>query len=119
MQPSKAGAAASPWLPSPGNWRTSCRSWEPWLQGQSGFLGRQLFWDPQRGEATLLIHWASPQAWNAIPPAAVERVQAQFEALAAELSGEGPGNPFPLVFEGALLPQGGTIDVESDHLEQP
>ncbi len=80
-------------------------SWEPWLKHQPGFLGRDLFWDPATEEGTLLIRWSSREAWKSIPPAEVERVQARFEMLACEHTGQNQGNPFPLVFEGELLPQ--------------
>jgi uncharacterized protein (TIGR03792 family) len=79
-------------------------SWEPWLAQQPGFLDRQLLWDPEREEGTLLIHWASRAQWEAIPPTAVARVQERFEALARQATGTPQGNPFPLVFEGELQP---------------
>ena len=80
-------------------------SWEPWLNQQTGFLGRDLFWDPATEEGTLLIRWSSREAWKSISPAEVERVQERFETLAREQTGDNQGNPFPLVFEGELLPQ--------------
>ena len=80
-------------------------SWEPWLKQQPGFLGRDLFWDPATEEGTLLIRWSSRQAWKSIPTAEVETVQERFETLAREATGQRQGNPFPLVFEGELLPQ--------------
>ena len=79
-------------------------SWEPWLAKQKGFIGRELFWDPQSEEATLLIRWSSREAWKAIPQQEVEAVQESFEQLARESTGQKTGNPFPLVFEGELLP---------------
>jgi uncharacterized protein (TIGR03792 family) len=79
-------------------------SWEPWLQQQAGYLGRQLLWDPSREEGTLLIRWASRQQWKAIPLVEVEAVQQQFEQLARQATGLPQGNPFPLVFEGELQP---------------
>ena len=80
-------------------------SWEPWLKQQPGFLGRELFWDPATEEGTLLIRWSSRKAWKSISMAEVETVQERFETLAREQTGQGQGNPFPLVFEGELLPQ--------------
>lgn len=80
-------------------------SWEPWLAQQSGFLGRDLLWDPETEEGTLLIRWSSRKAWKAIPSEQVAEVQNRFEQLAREamaLSQE-IDNPFPLVFEGELL----------------
>ena len=80
-------------------------SWEPWLAQQAGFLDRQLLWDPDREEGTLLIHWRSREQWKAIPEQEVEQVQQRFESLAREATGRRQGNPFPLVFEGELLPR--------------
>ena len=79
-------------------------SWELWLAQQPGFLGRDLLWDPEREEGTLLIRWASRAQWKAIPVAEVEAVQERFEQLAREATGTRQGNPFPLVFEGELQP---------------
>lgn len=79
-------------------------SWEPWLAQQQGFLGRDLLWDPNSEEGTLLIRWSSRDAWKAIPGEEVEAVQQRFERLAREGTGQAEGNPFPLVFEGELLP---------------
>ena len=80
-------------------------SWEPWLERQQGFLDRQLLWDPDREEGTLLIHWRSREAWQSIPQTEIDQVQQRFEALARAATGSEQGNPFPLVFEGQLLPQ--------------
>jgi len=79
-------------------------SWEPWLQQQQGYLGRDLFWDAESEEGTLLIRWASREQWKQIPEAEVEAVQERFEQLARTATGRGQGNPFPLVFEGELVP---------------
>ena len=79
-------------------------SWEPWLAKQKGFIGRELLWDPQSEQGTLLIRWSSRDAWKAIPQQDVEAVQERFEQLARESTGQKDGNPFPLVFEGELLP---------------
>ena len=80
-------------------------SWEPWLAKQDGFLGRDLLWDPETEEGTLLIRWASREQWKAIPTAEVAQIQEQFERIARDGMGQTSGNPFPLVFEGELLPQ--------------
>jgi uncharacterized protein (TIGR03792 family) len=79
-------------------------SWEPWLAQQEGYLGRDLLWDPEREEGTLLIRWASREQWKAIPLGEVESVQDRFEQLARQATGTRQGNPFPLVFEGELQP---------------
>ena len=80
-------------------------SWEPWLAQQSGFLGRDLLWDPETEEGTLLIRWSSRQAWKAIPSEQVAEVQNRFEQLAREVMAlpQEMDNPFPLVFEGELI----------------
>jgi uncharacterized protein (TIGR03792 family) len=80
-------------------------SWQPWLAAQPGFLQRQLLWDPEREEGTLLIHWRSREHWKAIPPGEVAGVQERFERLARQATGRSQGNPFPLLFEGELQPQ--------------
>ena len=80
-------------------------SWEPWLSKKSGFLGRKLFWDPLREEATVMITWASYSQWKDIPKGEIDAVQERFEQLAREGTGQEIGNPFPLIHEGELLPQ--------------
>jgi uncharacterized protein (TIGR03792 family) len=80
-------------------------SWGPFLARQDGFLGRELFWDPGREEAVLLIRWASRTQWQSIPTPELEQVQERFEQIARQGTGVAAGNPFPLVFEGELEPQ--------------
>ena len=80
-------------------------SWEPWLARQQGFLGRDLLWNPETEEGTLLIRWRSREAWKAIPEQEVTAVQQRFEQLAREATGQRLGNPFPLLDAGELLPQ--------------
>ena len=79
-------------------------SWDPWLAQQPGFLGRELLWDSDREEGTLLIRWASREQWKQIPEAEIEAVQERFEQLARQATGQSQGNPFPLLFEGELQP---------------
>ena len=79
-------------------------SWEPWLAQQEGYLGRDLRWDAEREEGTLLIRWASREQWKRISASEVEAVQERFEQLARAATGAAEGNPFPLVFEGELVP---------------
>ena len=55
-------------------------SWQPWLEQQPGFEGRELFWDPEREEGLLLIRWSSREQWKAIPSEEVDQVQEVFEA---------------------------------------
>ena len=80
-------------------------SWEPWLQKQDGFLGRQLLWDPKDEEATLLIGWESRAVWKNISQKEINLVQSDFEKIARKETGETSGNPFPLIFEGELNPE--------------
>ena len=82
-------------------------SWQPWLEQQSGFEGRQLFWDPQREEGLLLIRWSSREQWKAIPAAEVERVQEVFEAQVNQALKRDPAAEplFPLLADGELQVQ--------------
>ena len=80
-------------------------SWEPWLLKQNGFLGRQLFWDPKVEEATLLIGWESRAVWKSISQTEINLVQQEFENIARKETGEISGNPFPLIYEGELIPE--------------
>ena len=81
------------------------KSWEPWLKEKSGFLDRQLLWDKDKEEAIVLITWSSRREWKSIPQAEISSVQEIFEETARELTNQKVGNPFPIVFEGELLPQ--------------
>jgi len=82
-------------------------SWQPWLEQQQGFVGRDLFWDPQREEGLLLIRWTSREQWKAIPQAEVLRVQERFEAQVNQALNRPAEAPplFPLLAEGELLAQ--------------
>ena len=80
-------------------------TWEPWLNEQKGFLGRQLLWDPEKEEAILLISWASKSDWKDIPQADIESVQEDFEQLAMKAPGKRLANPFPINDQGELIPQ--------------
>ena len=80
-------------------------SWEKWLLKQDGFLGRQLFWDPNNEEATLLIGWESRTAWKNISQSEINLVQQEFEDIARNETGKNSVNPFPLIYEGELNPE--------------
>ena len=80
-------------------------SWEPWLLKQDGFLGRQLFWDPKVEEATLLIGWESKAVWKKISQSEINLVQRDFEKIARQETGLTSRNPFPLIYEGELIPE--------------
>tara|TARA_B100002052_G_scaffold242878_1_gene227852 strand:- start:254 stop:676 length:423 start_codon:yes stop_codon:yes gene_type:complete len=85
------------------------RTWQPWLEDQDGFLGRDLYWDPQLQQGVLLIRWNSHDQWKAITPEAVEQVQQRFDATVRSALGQSessePRSPFPLVMEGELIVQ--------------
>jgi uncharacterized protein (TIGR03792 family) len=85
--------------------RAERQSWEPWLQKQSGFLERRIYWDATSEEGVLLIHWASRHQWQGIAAAEVERVQERFDQLARQGTGRSDPHPFPLLFSGELIPQ--------------
>ena len=80
-------------------------SWEPWLLKQDGFMGRQLFWDPNVEEATLLIGWESKAVWKKISQSEINLVQRDFEEIARKETGVISINPFPLIYEGELIPE--------------
>ena len=82
-------------------------SWQPWLEQQQGFLGRDLYWDPQRQEGVLLIRWATREQWKSIPEDEVLRVQALFEAEVNQALDRVTDAPplFPLLAEGELFLQ--------------
>ena len=81
------------------------KSWEPWLSKKEGFIDRQLLWDQKKEEAILLIRWASREQWKNIPQSEINSVQVLFEKIARDLTHKNSGNPFPITFEGELLPQ--------------
>jgi uncharacterized protein (TIGR03792 family) len=92
--------------------RAELDTWEPWLLEQRGYQGRELFWDPERQEALLLIGWGRRGDWIGIPQASVDAVQERFEQSARRcLSAQGlvvtdrvpPVNPYPILSSGELL----------------
>ncbi len=81
------------------------QTWEPWLNRQKGFVGRQLLWDPNNEEAILLITWSTRSLWKDIPQIEIDRVQELFEQIAMDLTGDHSSNPFPIKSQGELFPQ--------------
>jgi uncharacterized protein (TIGR03792 family) len=79
--------------------------WDPWLRHQAGFLSRELLWDGERQEGVVMIRWASPALWHAIPQEEIDRVQRRFEEIANRALGRSGGEPFPLLASGSLQPQ--------------
>ena len=49
--------------------------WQPWLEEQEGFLGREIFWNPDKEEALLLVNWENKKIWKNIEQEEVERIQ--------------------------------------------
>ena len=87
--------------------QAEARTWQPWLEQQTGFLGRDLYWDPVAEQGVLVIRWASRDQWKAIPAQSIERVQADFETFTNTALGR-PATAtaaFPLVEERELRRQ--------------
>jgi uncharacterized protein (TIGR03792 family) len=82
------------------------QTWQPWLEQQEGFLGRDIAWDPRHEEGQLLIHWATRDQWKAISSDEVDVVQRQFDSVVNAALGHSvtAESPFPLVLQGELLP---------------
>ena len=82
------------------------QTWQPWLEQQDGFLGRDIAWDPVHEEGQLLIHWTTRDQWKAINPDDVDMVQRHFDSVVNAALGRSATaeSPFPLVSEGELLP---------------
>ena len=82
-------------------------TWQPWLEQQDGFLGRDLYWDPKLEQGLLLIRWASRTQWKAIEADAVDQVQQRFDAEVNRALGREveAGSAFPLLEAAELLPQ--------------
>ena len=89
-------------------WMDGERSiWQPWLEEQDGFLGREIFWDAGRAEGLVLVRWASREQWKAITYEEVQRVQGRFDSRANNALGRrsDDASPFPLVEVTELQPQ--------------
>ena len=71
--------------------------WKPWLEQQQGYLGRDLYWDPQQEQAHVLIRWRSQREWKAIPQQEVDAVQARFVAAINQATAGDADDPVPLV----------------------
>lgn len=92
--------------------RAEAEAWEPWLAQRRGYRGRELYWDPERQEALLIIGWARRADWKRIPQTSLDAVQERFEQAARRCLGAQetpaadrvqPANPFPIVSSGELL----------------
>ena len=82
-------------------------TWQPWLERQGGFLGRDLYWDPRLEQGVLVIRWASRAEWKSIEEDAVDEVQQRFDAEVNSALGRAldAGSAFPLLEAAELLPQ--------------
>lgn len=53
--------------------------WTAALAKYPGFLGKQVWINPQKPEEVILvIHWANLEAWKSIPAEVVEAIERQF-----------------------------------------
>ena len=82
-------------------------TWQPWLEAQDGFLGREIFWDAGKAEGLVLVRWASRELWKAISDEEVQRVQERFDSRVNMSLGRrsNDASPFPLLEAKELLPQ--------------
>tara|TARA_Y100001978_G_C23522777_1_gene351080 strand:- start:242 stop:685 length:444 start_codon:yes stop_codon:yes gene_type:complete len=78
--------------------------WEPWLNKQEGFLGRQIFYNEEKEEALVLVNWENKKLWKSISSSEVNKIQDNFEKnVIKTLKIE--TNPFVFIYEGELLIQ--------------
>ena len=75
--------------------------WDPWLSNQKGFLGRQIFWDPKKEEALILVQWKNKELWKSISMEEVNKIQEEFEEN-VKRSLDLEFNPIELIYEGEL-----------------
>tara|TARA_Y100001933_G_C18964463_1_gene549647 strand:- start:304 stop:744 length:441 start_codon:yes stop_codon:yes gene_type:complete len=78
--------------------------WEPWLNKQEGFNGRQIFYNKEREEALLLVNWENKKLWKNISSEEVNKIQDNFEKNVIQSLGI-ETNPFVFIYEGELLKQ--------------
>ena len=78
--------------------------WEPWLEQQAGYRGRELLWDPERQQAVVLVGWQSQQQWDAIPASSIGSTEEAFNAQLRDCLGVSDQQPLPLQRAGALKP---------------
>tara|TARA_Y100000589_G_C27050487_1_gene587085 strand:+ start:250 stop:687 length:438 start_codon:yes stop_codon:yes gene_type:complete len=79
--------------------------WEPWLNKQEGFLGRQIFYNDKKEEALLLVTWKNKYLWKNISSAEVNKIQINFEENVKK-SLKIDSNPFKFIYEGELHKEG-------------
>ena len=78
--------------------------WEPWLEQQDGYRGRDLLWDPERQQAVVLVGWQSQQQWDDIPSSTINSTEEAFNAQLRQCLGVSTAQPLPLLRAGALKP---------------
>ena len=78
--------------------------WEPWLEQQNGYRGRELLWDPEYQQAVVLVGWQSQQQWDAIPTSSIDSTEGAFNAQLRQCLGVSTQQPLPLQRAGALKP---------------
>ena len=78
--------------------------WEPWLQQQDGYRGRDLLWDPERQQAVVLVGWQSQQQWDAISASSIGSTEEAFNAQLRSCLGVSDQQPLPLQRAGGMKP---------------
>ena len=88
------------------NWiKAEKEVWEPWLATKEGFLGREIFYNKEKEEALVLVHWSNKKFWKSISEKEVSEIQSIFEEnVKNDLKLD--KNPFELIDEGELYIQG-------------
>jgi len=88
------------------NWiKAEKEVWEPWLATKEGFLGREIFYNKEKEEALVLVHWSNKKFWKSISEKEVSEIQSIFEEnVKNDLKLD--KNPFELTDEGELYIQG-------------
>ena len=81
--------------------KAESRIWEPWLEKQRGYLGRELFYDKEKEEALVLISWEDKKLWKSIALEEVNRIQTIFETTLSQTL-KLTTNPLQLIYEGEL-----------------
>ena len=82
-------------------WLNAEKIWEPWLNIQNGFIGRQIFWNKEKEEALILVNWENKKLWKSISMNEVNEIQERFEENVKK-SLNLKENPFILIYEGEL-----------------
>ena len=78
--------------------------WEPWLNNQNGFLGRQIFWNQDKEEALILVNWKNKKLWKSISKEEVEKIQDKFDEK-VKIFLNAQTNPFEITYSGEIYKQ--------------